>query len=342
MIRPSYSPDFSPSSPRRRGFTLIELLVVIAIIAILIALLLPAVQQAREAARRSTCKNNLKQLGIALHNYHDTHSAFPYGAMSANLGSGNGQAWSEATWALMILPFVEQTPLYNRLSAANIAMSNYPESSQAASDIANSFVPVFGCPSDPNSGKTTGNKGLSDYNDGFCSNYSACAGSTALIANNGTVTATAAKYTAGNGMFYALSNNKFRDVVDGTSNTAMLGEHLLLPDPATERDWRGRIFRGSWVGVLFSTRLPPNTPTQDQLIRCANTTAAPCNTGQGSSNEMFLRSQHTGGVQICMADGSVRFVSENIDSGNPTATPPVPGVIQAIGTRNGGEVKSLE
>jgi len=135
---------------KRRGFTLIELLVVIAIIAILIALLLPAVQQAREAARRSTCKNNLKQIGLALHNYHDTHRVFPPGCISRSIRSGGQDVWEDAasltatgnqgtSWMLMILPYADQAPLYNQWNFSTNVMGNR---AQAENDI-----PGFYCPS---------------------------------------------------------------------------------------------------------------------------------------------------------------------------------------------------
>lgn len=130
------------SLTRKRGFTLIELLVVIAIIAILIALLLPAVQQAREAARRSTCKNNLKQIGIALHNYHDTHSVLPPGVLMFDDGSGDPDPdlgnWG---WNTFLLPYIDQAPLYNQLTPNG---ANFPTS--AAGSLIQTVVPILVCP----------------------------------------------------------------------------------------------------------------------------------------------------------------------------------------------------
>ena len=136
---------------RRQGFTLIELLVVIAIIAVLVSLLLPAVQQAREAARRSQCKNNLKQIGLALHNYHDTHSTFPAGYYSWVTNNGSGPAWANIDpdtwdaapgwgWGTMLLPFLDQAPLYNQL---NLNRSCW-DGVNAAGVI--TTLPVFLCP----------------------------------------------------------------------------------------------------------------------------------------------------------------------------------------------------
>lgn len=319
---------------RPHGFTLIELLVVIAIIAVLIALLLPAVQQAREAARRTQCKNNIKQLGLGLHNYHDTMSLFPMGSMSNSLNSGTKGAWgganstpggSEATWAIFIFPYIDQAPLYNMLAATfngSIELNNIPESSQAFSDATNGNIPVFGCPSDPYSGKSTAKWGLgNDYNDGLCINYAGCSGTVAF-------TGTAEKDPATmNGMFYALSSTRMRDVTDGTSNTIMITEHLLVPDPSGERDWHGRMYRGSWVGVTSSTANPPNTTVADTLVRCTSTITVPCTNNSTGSNAMYVRSIHTGGAHVGMADGQVRFVSNNIST----------QIFQGLGTRNGSE-----
>ncbi len=166
------------SKSRNRGFTLIELLVVIAIIAVLIALLLPAVQQAREAARRTQCKNNLKQLVLAIHNYHDTMNMMPIGSLSTAPSSGAGTVGSEATWALMILPYLEQAPLYNLIYGVTAQMNNVPESSQALSDATNRPIGAYSCPSDPFSGKRTAQAGLSDWNDGICINYAGSCGNT--------------------------------------------------------------------------------------------------------------------------------------------------------------------
>ncbi len=287
----------------RWGFTLIELLVVIAIIAILIALLLPAVQQAREAARRSQCQNNLKQLGLALHNYHDTHRVFPYG--NREIGAPS----LREAWFQQLLPFVEQAPLYNAYSAQAAAydsaticcLHQYPVS------ITGVVVPMFLCPSNPTAGRG-GNGGST----AFQGNYVLCYGSSKSGLNQGT----------GNGMFYHLSKTKIRDVTDGTSNTIMGGEGIRRQGTGGWGEiggyWGGSP-HGSWG---FTTEEPPNTPLFDCLYSCKTytDTNAPCKgtfaTGADQctgSKYNYSRSYHEGGAQFVMADGRVRFISENVD-----------------------------
>lgn len=296
----------------KKGFTLVELLVVIAIIGILIALLLPAVQAAREAARRSQCTNNLKQLGLGVHNYHDVYLTFPIGNLCSTLGGGApGTGSRESTWALAILPFIEQKPLSDAFGTLKITTpaNNWPESSQAMSNICNSVIPCMVCPSCTATPKTTGNWGIHDYNDGFCGNYSLCNGSTTVL--NSTTSA----QNDQNGLFFFTRCTRMSDAVDGTSNTVMGAEHITIKEPTTanERDWRGRIFRGQWVGVLVSTLEVPNTTVADQIIRCQSTREAPCTNGSSATNVMYARSMHNGGVNALVADGSVRFVSSTID-----------------------------
>ena len=196
----------------RRGFTLIELLVVIAIIAVLIALLLPAVQQAREAARRTQCKNNLKQLGLALHNYHDTFLVFPPGQFQP-LGTNVNSSTNRSCWMQRILPYIDQATLFNTF-ATNMSgpagfASNWPG--------ANTILPALMCPSDPSSPKNATASGLA--NQGFSGNYSVCAGSTTFGVDGGGDKL--------NGMFFCYSRTSIRDTTDGTSNTLLAGEILL-------------------------------------------------------------------------------------------------------------------
>lgn len=188
-------------STKKRGFTLIELLVVIAIIAILIALLLPAVQQAREAARRSTCKNNLKQIGLALHNYHDTHRVFPPGVINVSSKNYIG-------WGTFILPFMDQAPLYNFIKTNggfDVAWSSVTALT-TANQGAKTIIPAYICPSDPMGGL---NVEMSSYGK---SNYVSCPGN--LFNGTG----------AYSGVFYANSKVRMRDITDGTSNTILGGE----------------------------------------------------------------------------------------------------------------------
>ncbi len=304
------------SASTKRGFTLIELLVVIAIIAILIALLLPAVQQAREAARRSTCKNNLKQMGIALHNYHDTHRLFPYGHMEVASGNYNSSSpygtyhWRD-TWAHQILPFVDQAPLYNKYSAntaTHVHLVTDPE-------IYKAVVPIYMCPSDPS---TPGNADASGRSQG---SYIGCAGNEA--------TTTGANL---NGIFSENSNTKIRDLKDGSSNTIMVSEIIIRGNTASTTYWGcpGCYGIGGAHGEMtFTTRETPNTPVADQNYACKSTTFphSPCVVNTGTKYN-FARSYHVGGVHALLADGAVRFISSNIDR----------GTFQNLGNKKDGQV----
>ena len=189
---------------RRSGFTLIELLVVIAIIAILVALLLPAVQQAREAARRSSCKNNLKQIGLAMHNYHDVHSALPYGFYSFE-GDPNFSR-NRDSWFQRLLPFVEQAALYDQYER-----STGPQVWSDA-EAARTRIATYLCPSNPEYAYTT--SGMGAY---FRGNYGANSGS---INGQGTT-------TSSNGLFFRNSRIRFADITDGTTNTILVGEGVV-------------------------------------------------------------------------------------------------------------------
>ncbi|SFJ05707.1 DUF1559 domain-containing protein [Planctomicrobium piriforme] len=291
----------------RRGFTLIELLVVIAIIAILIALLLPAVQQAREAARRSQCKNNLKQLGLALHNYHDTHSVFPPGALALNITNGVayksgdtepgrtavGGGWG---WTVFVMPMLDQAPLY---AALNPNGNNFPTTANATTK---TVLSVFLCPSDPSGEIVTSTAlGGDGATQGHArSNYPAIYGS-------GSVEYVHVDADATKGMFWYNSKVRIRDVTDGLSNSLAI----------TERKWDGgdsETRRGAvWVGKCAGG--PANAGNKyANLVRAdndpdwlvnANNKITPANSTNAAS------SQHVGGVQFLMGDGSVRFLSEN-------------------------------
>ncbi len=313
---------------RRRptGFTLVELLVVIAIIGVLVALLLPAVQAAREAARRTQCTNNLRQVSLAMHNYHDSNRSFPIGATSAYQTDGPGVGSREQTWMIGLLPYIEQGNLYDALRPF---MATTPASEWSNNDkvpAAGLAIPMLVCPSDPNSPKLTSHWGAThDYNDGFCGNYAACAGSQKITA--GAATSIAGTATNLNGTFMHLTATDFGSIRDGTSNTIMVGEIIAVKDPSGERDWRGRYYRGKHLGVLFSTLEGPNSKIPDELIRCVNDKFAPCTQGSGDPGVMYTRSQHPGGSHIGLGDGSARFMNDGIDR----------LVFQAMGTRQGGE-----
>jgi prepilin-type N-terminal cleavage/methylation domain-containing protein/prepilin-type processing-associated H-X9-DG protein len=301
---------------RRRAFTLVELLVVIAIIGILIALLLPAVQAAREAAKRSECTNNLKQLALALHNYHDTFKSFPPGQWNLLGTNSPTNHFIRQCWMQSILKFIESGNLSERIE--QYQPTTYTCHIPGVEDPIASFM----CPSDPNAGKNltygAGTNPTPNPAQGFHGNYVACAGST-LFGNTG-------QGNRLNGMFYCFSTEKFRDLTDGTSNTAMFSE-ILLSEDTSGHDLRGR-YHNTWQGNnLFSTLYPPNTPVPDRSSYCVSIPRAPCSAGS-SDFVQFARSQHPGGVNVALFDGSVRFVAETIDL----------NTWRAVGTREGNEV----
>lgn len=289
-----------------RGFTLIELLVVIAIIAILIALLLPAVQQAREAARRSDCKNRMKQLGLALHNYHDTFSVLPPGNASRNAGatvacqSGTvGQnVDGRAPWTVAILPYLDETPRYNTFDFTGSFNGMVPDNVATQSTNASRQsvpCPKFQCPSDPNSGPSIPN-----------SNYHGVQGGGDGTAASGACTS-AGQTTAfvyANGVLYHNSSTKFRDITDGTTNVFLIGESRYQPclpsSPTFTPTW------ATTVRVATGNTIPTNLAAAHNPI---NGTANPGT----STMTSYFGSNHVGGTHFVLADGSVRFVSQNMD-----------------------------
>ncbi|WP_013626520.1 DUF1559 domain-containing protein [Rubinisphaera brasiliensis] len=298
--------------PERRGFTLIELLVVIAIIAILVALLLPAVQQAREAARRSSCKNNLKQLGLALHNYHDTHSTFPPGLIYGTDSNNYYWNFTGVGWGAMILPFIEQPALYDGINF-NVAQPGFDGVNL---DVRNTPIATFRCPSDPGK-QPSANWGPTSYVICSGSNYQAAAwGGGSSFQNNGT------------SVLFANSKTRFSDITDGTSNTMVISECLIgkayendqsygSPDILTcakNAYYGGSLSAtnargGSWFTMYndrgptfgYTTLFPPNGLEESNA----------CSWSLSNYNA-DAQSQHDGGVQVLLADGSIRFVSENI------------------------------
>ena len=342
---------------RRRGFTLIELLVVIAIIAILIALLLPAVQQAREAARRTQCRNNLKQLGIALHNYHDVYGSLPpgtggtgpFGTAQTNEGHLSG--------VVMLLPYLDQAPLWNRITGAP-GQGGHP--GKVGFPHPDSDIPVLLCPTSPIPQRTV--TATEDW--GPSRSYLVSLGDeTRDYFDTSTTPPRPARLR---GAFTYLATFRFRDFTDGTSNTIMMAERehgasgnslgvrgrIVWPIFGIETNpslclatasnglytvtgipirRMGFSWAGGWSNINWvTTILPPNSPS------CGITSPA-------WFGVMSASSLHTGGVQVLLTDGSVRFISENIDTGDLTLPPatsgPSPyGVWGALGSKAGGEI----
>jgi len=299
----------NPLSFVGNGFTLIELLVVIAIIAVLIALLLPAVQQAREAARRSQCKNNLKQLGLALHNYHDTFSILPVEnprcpADGPPVGS---KRWG---WIPMILPYVDQGALYNNLDF-NIAAwqgTNF--------QYLQKVYPGFLCPSDP-----LGAQLLEEELFAAPTWIISQADYSAVIGDYQNSTGVGETPTFGNvpclnpvrGMIGRWGwSARFRDAPDGLSNTFCLGESI-----------GALCIVQNWGVQNFGTTAHPINYMNASLSASLPTQAAP-----RWDESIGFRSHHVGGCHFLLGDGSIRFVSENI-SGT---------TYRALGSRNGGEI----
>jgi prepilin-type N-terminal cleavage/methylation domain-containing protein/prepilin-type processing-associated H-X9-DG protein len=370
-----------PESMRARtrvGFTLIELLVVIAIIAVLIALLLPAVQSAREAARRAQCTNNLKQIGLAMHNYHTSQNVFPLGVSASNNSwNANNGCSAQVTWNgwsvhAMLLPYLEATPVYN---AINFSFDPLVCNSQNFQNTAFlTVIPGFLCPSDPFSGKKTG----------FINNYCGSLGTTiGIIQSYG---------TDGIGVFGYQIPHGISDIIDGSSNTIAFAE-ALVGDTCGSSSLKNDVYPGNGVAIAgycwtynaesnanyyLQTALPSCTAAW-QTIRVSgsngsgtlgcnrgnywgwgaeamtlfNTIVPPNSTQYGwgycrsgcngccGGNPCYLadhseianaNSQHPGGANVLLGDGSVRFVKSSIS-------------IQtwwALGTRIGGEVVSAD
>lgn len=318
---------------RVRGFTLIELLVVIAIIAILIALLLPAVQQAREAARRSTCQNNFKQMGLALHNYHDAYSCFP--ATGYNLGQNyspnvDPPCVTNVNGLVMLLPQLDQAPMYNTanfnapfgpfMSAANgyggsdpPFCGNFGNTTAGGgtwpnAPIVSARLPIFKCPTENGDPKLTGaNHYGPGTGVGIKTNYDFSAE---------TIYYASYFYEGRRPKFFSAPDAKpmISDISDGTSNSVAMVERLYSVASGTCSAWA---YRG-WVMAGVNIRsYAPNTWA-----------AGAANQGQVLAHYGLGGSYHVGGLYMLLADGSVRFLSQNVDS----------TVRGALATVNGGEV----
>ena len=329
---------------RERAFTLVELLVVIAIIGVLVALLLPAVQAAREAARRTQCKSNLRQLGLAAMLFEDANGHFPHGTYNyidstfctpPPYGTHDGRGCGSASqpqpqdrrcWMHDMLAFQEETSLYDRF----VAYMETPRSSALGFPDSHSVLPVAMCPSDPISPKLHtfwGGLGVVPT-QGFSGNYVANAGSFYFnLAERGSPLTTLEASAQLNGMMFAVSTVEMGDITDGTSKTLLLSELILVED-TDSHDIRGRYYNPAHGGVLFTTLYPPNTTTPDHFNWCANTPPplAPC-VWTGTNMHLSARSYHQGSVNVARADGSVDDIASGVDL----------LVYNAMGSRNGQE-----
>ena len=325
----------------RQGFTLIELLVVIAIIAILIGLLLPAVQKVREAAARMSCSNNLKQIGLALHNYHGANGVFPPGGAQEQVpfgpgNPGNHNAWG-SSWMVYILSYVEQDNLFNRWQFTNNSGAFNGNNNTAASGL---VIKTYFCPSSPlpqlnavrlSTAATANYVGISGAAPGTIPGY------TETRVNN----LSCGGVISGGGILVPNAQLRMTDLLDGTSNTIAVSEHsnFIKDNTGAQRDWRASQPWGWYLGVK-GTGVPPNFDSQGSgydnrepnLTTIRYTINNVSNGGAGWANDIPntgvgsgappthdcvganipLNSTHPGGVNVLFGDGSVRFLNDSV------------------------------
>lgn len=320
-----------------RGFTLIELLVVIAIIAVLIALLLPAVQQAREAARRSQCKNNLKQFGLAFHNYHDVYLGFPPAAFGSD---ATGGAFHSSAY-LQLMPYYEYSNVFNKIDFARSVSAGYigePGANTFDNEIDTLLggvsPPIFHCPSSPL--KTRAD--LPWVSDGAAKNittvsYKLITGAAPDTTSPTRVLTVTKGLAANNGALKWSSSLRMAEITDGLTNTIMLGEHSAPVVSASGAiiDFRGSAAEGAWVGDWTVGETPKsgsgefyNTTTVRYRIGYTGYATGDRSTGfsvtaSGDPERHLanvpLNSAHTGGIHVLRGDGSVAFLSQSMDLG---------------------------
>ncbi len=317
---------------RRRAFTLIELLVVIAIIAILIALLIPAVQQAREAARRTQCKNNMKQIGLALHNYHDAFLTFPPGRMQPyfgnNAGTGAGTCWAGAVAVhTFILPFLEQSNLYSQINFDEYRVRIPPKSPPCPSNEPLYRIPLatFRCPSDPGARGSVPSNNYR-YNMGV----TICAGSPYNDDGTGlephTTNCSNDLYGRNGGMFHDRGGVRIRDASDGTSNTVMFSERSV-------GDQNGGEFSKGGGDIYRPVGKDPNHTTASMLAECiAIDLTAPPN--HSSNNGIGNGAWWLGTFQMTMYGHVIGPNSKIPDCGVSSSVPDGNNEPQVIGARS--------
>lgn len=345
---------------RRRGFTLIELLVVIAIIAILIALLLPAVQQAREAARRSQCKNNLKQLGIAVYNYHDTYNMFPAGGYP-HVGHDGGELNMDGSSAstdrgrrhsgfVMMLPYIDQAPRYEQISSINFRARAW-----SGHAFWRDTIPALVCPSDTLQDRNNSGQGQTNYM--FSRGDSCWDHNPDWGGNSGRGLRGAFPSIQQNGSGRSMRE---RDITDGTSNTIFMSERIQakpdsnrIEDGGTCRQNGGGMREnpasvlanidpltrtytkpiGAWGGARWNDGAPAFTGCT--TILGPNKGSFTQNNWDGEDGIYEPSSKHPGGVQCLMGDGSVRFISDAINTGDTTLRVPDHETDRRNGTMGG-------
>ena len=299
------------SKQARKGFTLIELMVVIAIIAILVAFILPTIQQAREVARRTQCKNNLKQISLALQNYCDLYGRFPPGYVSSSDTTATTPGWG---WGAMILPQMDQFPLFGLIDFS--LPIEHPLNSVP---IANRF-PIFLCASDivPNGTFAITNAATGKVVQTGPSSYVGCVGSESSSVDD--------NVNPGTGMLFRNSSVRFAEVLDGTSNTILVAE----------RAWANA--NGTWVGAPNRGRLRAGTSNRAAPLDEASSFLVlghahwinAINDPNGGLGD--FSSLHPGGINAAFVDGSVRFLHSVTSDGGSANN------IQTMGTRAGGEI----
>ena len=304
-----------------RGFTLIELLVVIAIIGILVSLLLPAVQQAREAARRSQCKNNLKQLGLAMHNYHDVHNTFPPALIAENSADVGGNMLANWSWGAMIAPYMDLANSYNTLKVGSQRASASIRPGQPGRTVAQTVVPAFRCPSDTAPDLNNLKQVSSDSDNNVytaTSNY---------VINHGANVLSAlpswSQWASGQvqGPFLRNVGAKMRDFTDGTSNTVLISERMYGDPNGSLGDSDTEFGRAGLVWFTQSDGLLGGSTVNWAGVACVAFTGYQYINGTDSwQDTMGASSRHVGGAQFLLGDGSVRFISENVQQNNSQVT----------------------
>ena len=295
------------SRNNRSGFTLVELLVVIAIIAILIALLLPAVQAAREAARRTQCSNNLKQIGIALHNYHSAYGVFPP-AWGWRADGNHHNSWA---WSAKILPYVEEDTVHQMIDY------DYTYNTLENMEALKQFTPLYQCPSAPANVLCTCCGIIPGHEDVAETNYSAIP--THLPVFRAWAGEPDTDESDATGVIYGHSRTEIGDIYDGSSNTLMVGETDTSEDDPTRFN---PVYFPKWCGPNGACRFGKIWPAVNVI-----TTAFGINS-DATYEDSGVQSHHPGGAQFTFADAHVSFISESIDQ----------ATLEALTTRKWGEV----